>query len=269
MTPNEFSDWWRDYAAKFPSVAKWLERLGPDGTAAQLALWRDVLAKTPFRAALKVSHAMAHGDLEPVGHWDADRERTAVTVKRAAARMIEARTPKTDAGPPRPIFPRGHRKSQAEPVSLRQAIERVQRLVASGRCNSQASAEAIPDDEGGYRARCRDCRDSGYVTVWSSHTLRAYREDPELLDEKGHRRTCLAPCHCTAGMPKVWTSEANPPKAWAGWIGAESIYDPDRHCVVMGHKHSDLAREHLVSWAERFFENHDPPVQSDLFEGTA
>ena len=89
MNEREFSTWWTDYATKFPSTSRWINDLGSKLGKAQLDLWREILAETPLRAALKVNQAMAHGDLEVVGHWDADRERTAVVIKRQVrARLV-------------------------------------------------------------------------------------------------------------------------------------------------------------------------------------
>lgn len=254
MTQNEFRTWWADYCGKFPSVAAWFERLGEDAGGKLIQTWVQVLADTPLRGALQVNHAMAMGDLEPVGSYDSERERTAVFIRRAAKARHDAAQPrvKADPGPPPPIY-QGPRKKRPE-KSIRDLIADVERLVKSGRTRQQACDEAMPIDEtAAQRYKCAVCLDSGLVTVWSVYSIRVYRTDPALLDERVNRRTMAAPCHCELGVAKVWTDSATTPKAWAGWTDPAAIYDPRRHCRAVDVSDEEELEAFRV-WCSAYFD---------------
>lgn len=90
MNSSEFAEWWTDYVGKFPSVAKWLGALGVERGEALLRLWAEVLEPVSLADALEVNRRIAHGELEPIGTYDSQRERTAVVVKQYASRIKRA-----------------------------------------------------------------------------------------------------------------------------------------------------------------------------------
>lgn len=83
MTQKEFNQWWSDLTTRFPSIAGWFTRLQPvDGVSQPehqkrvLRTWYDVLQDVLLADALEVSQRMQRGDLEQIGGFDSDKERT-------------------------------------------------------------------------------------------------------------------------------------------------------------------------------------------------
>lgn len=93
MNRNEFQTWWRDFSAKFPSVGGWLAKLPDNSRDEQFAIWFSALEKTPLQDAMEVNHLMAIGELDAVGSYDSDREKTGAIVRSECDALRRARQP--------------------------------------------------------------------------------------------------------------------------------------------------------------------------------
>lgn len=95
MTQSEFNQWWQDLSVRFPSTAAWFAKLLPiDSTTSQpehqrrlLRTWFDVLRDVPLADALDVNARMQRGDLEAIGPFDSDKEKTPNAVRRHAKEL--------------------------------------------------------------------------------------------------------------------------------------------------------------------------------------
>lgn len=94
MTPSEFDRWWDDYQRKFPSVLSWLHSLPEDYQREQFAVWRLVLGPVTLADALMVNRLMATGEVEAVGNFPSDREKTAQVVRSECEAMERMRKPR-------------------------------------------------------------------------------------------------------------------------------------------------------------------------------
>lgn len=282
MNAQQFESWWLDYAAKFPSVAVWLEKLaeklGDSAADGQLSIWRETLAEVPLRDALRISHAMAVGDLEPIGTYDSDRESTARIIKRAWLATRPAEKKRRDPTPP----PRSSKRLKGvRPIW--EAVEQVERLIRSGRTRGEALNEVCggegfePDDFYGRRYCCPVCEDEGLVQVWSYRAMKAARDDPELLESPGFCSPEVAPCDCREGRKRVWLGDSLPPRKWSGWTSESALYSEDRYFRWNGG--GEEQREDFVQWATAYWDrveagrvaqlamNDEPPPERTLFDG--
>lgn len=95
MTQSEFNQWWQDYAVRFPSTASWFARVqsvDPNVNQVEhqrriLRTWFDVLKDAPLADALEVNARMQRGDLEAIGGFDTDKEKTPNVVRREAKQI--------------------------------------------------------------------------------------------------------------------------------------------------------------------------------------
>jgi len=253
MKNDEFMIWWSDYCEKFPSVLKYIERLGTKAGKALLRTWADALKGTPIRHALIVNKAMSVGDLEPVGNYDNERERTAVIIKRAVARRLESE--RAHAKPAVEMLPT-KMPSRSPSFDIRGALDKVEQLVNSGRTREEAVREALPTaelDEPGPRYLCGLCCDGGLVSVWHFESMRAWRTDPELLNEARYRLSMMTPCECEQGRAKVLEPGQLRPTGWTGWTRQEAIYSPRRH-FLCENLHSETHLAQFCVWCSAYFE---------------
>jgi len=278
VTRNEFILWWKDYAGRFPATACWVRELGrvlgdrdkPDSFDASvpnalLNSWVDVLSDVPLREAMAVTRAMANGDLEPIGTTHADRERTALTVRRAVKASLRAGQLVAQHEEPRPDIPSGFvlaRDAGGSPVTLRDLIERCKPLIAAGRTTKQAAAAVFHEiqwaDAFNFRRdafRCPMCEDRGTVLVYAPSTVRWAVEDPRrVLRDHLVRRTVVIPCKCDVGARRVWTQPGLPPANWRGWRSRWVQYDSARWCRAPSENPDDDDAAALVEWAACYAE---------------
>ncbi len=268
MNQQEFVTWWNDYAGRFPSTAIWVRNLGEEPAKSLLLTWAEVLADTPLRDALRVNRAMAKGELEPVGSYDSQREKTALCVRRAAARAIADRkhAEVAQARTSEPARPLPANRPNGLP-SIAEALAQCQRLVKSGRTWREAVNEVIPVDEHEppppyERYKCPYCRDRGIVIVWHHESVRVWRHDPSLIrDKRGHRLTMAVPCSCEEGERHLWLSEDTPPpKNFGGWTTRDVCYTPDRYCAVKSTTDPEDV-EKFCQWCEEHFRPHDTGME--------
>ena len=273
MTRNEFILWWKDYAGRFPATACWIRELGrvlgdrdkPDSFDASvpnalLNSWVDVLSDVPLREAMAVTRAMASGDLEPIGTTHADRERTALTVRRAALAAKRAGQIATRHEEPRPDIPSGFvvgRDAEGNAVTLRGLVALCKPLIQSGRTSRQAADEVFRTitwtDSFDFRRdafRCTLCEDRGTVLVWTSNTVRLAVEQPQrVMTDPLVRRTGSIPCSCDAGAKHVWDRGGSPPPNWRGYTSKWMRYDSSRWCRARSNYPDDDDAAALVEWA--------------------
>lgn len=99
MTQPEFNQWWQDHTTRFPSTAAWFARLqAVDSNVTQaehqrrvLRTWYDVLRDVPLADALDVNARMQRGELEAIGGFDSEKEKTPNVVRRSARDLAFAR----------------------------------------------------------------------------------------------------------------------------------------------------------------------------------
>lgn len=263
MNRDEFNKWWRDYAERFPSTAKWIKSLDEAGTRAMLLNWSAVLTPVELADALQINASMAAGELEPVGTYDSDRERTAATVRRAALHrsrsLATAKAFGSSTAEERPMRSQRPRGGDCKPLSA--LVGEYARLLASGRTKDEAWRDAglssrFIEDEPPSRglSNCRDCHDSGLVEVWHIRTIRAWRKAPELLEHAVNRLSMSLPCDCPHGLRLLGEPNAYQPPNWHGWHHDAPRYHPLKFLqVIGGDLSSDDALARLAEFCSQFW----------------
>lgn len=252
MDRNEFRRWLSAHMGRLPSVGHWLAELPDEAKAAQVAQWEEDLLEVSADDAAEVSRRMHSGALDPPPKWD--MERTGMFVRRAAERIAAGRN-RQKAPQHRPRRARGLKCDQGA-ISLREAAQRVSRLLESGRSIDEARTEIglMPSDSPDEwpRYRCHLCRDTGTVEVWGIRSYHAARDGT--LDDPRERVVCTAPCSCHEGGRFV-----RPQRDETGRIPR---YDPDWHCLApLGDVHSAKAIAAFRAWFDRFLERRAPPKE--------
>lgn len=278
MTRDEFILWWKDYGGKFPATACWVRELGkalgtlgqPDAYDASvpqnlLRSWCDTLEDVPLREAMSVTRAMAKGDLEPVGTTHAERERTAMIVRRAVKQSMRAGQLVARHEEPRPDIPSGFvigRDAEGNAVTLRGLVALCKPLIQSGRTSRQAADEVFRavqwSDSFDFRRdafRCTICEDRGTVLVYAPSTVRLAVEQPQrILADHLLRRTVIIPCLCDAGSRRVWSNAGAPPANWRGWRSKWVQYASARWCKAPSEMPDDDDAAQLIEWAACYAE---------------
>lgn len=257
MTKDEFRQWWRDFAGRFPSINEWLVKLGTDVAQSQLEAWLEALANTDLRDALEVSREMSLGKCEPIGSFSSERERTGVYIARAAQRLRERREQSSNRSDAGASWRPARRETAAPRDRFRDIVTRMVRLIDGGRSLEEAKAAcaaaiaAAPGRNVTYS--CLACEDTGTVCCWSWRAVQAWREDPALIECSANRSTMAVPCSCSAGDKFMGDDRRK-----GCWQNQEIRYDPREYCLVIGGDvKSDTALAEFRLWCRAFFERID------------
>lgn len=270
MTGPQFESWLRDYAAKFPSILKWLEGLGEAGDLAMRQLWFETLSDVDFRDAMRISLAMAKGELERVGSFDHEREQTAVVIRRAVWRAGDhRRAVENESDTLVASYARYQPAPNGRPPGLqgRSLLEEYSRLIASGLTREQVAARLFPigpPDPFARRYKCKTCLDRGRVTVWSYEAMAAWRVGRLAAC---HHREMVGPCCCERGLVHIYDpTKAARPRGNVWPAGCE--YSPDRFCLVyMDNAYHEEAIERFGRWCAEWFADHDKRQAERLARG--
>lgn len=265
MTPEEFNDWRRDLAGKFPSLAEWFKKLTPASQVAQRDVWRTVLADVSLRDAIAANMAIATGQAEAIGHAHNDRERVAVHIRRVARDIAASRNAdKEQREGDRAIFAarRRARRTSRGLDGIADDVALLVRLAESGHTMREASEHirAKRADDARDAVRCVDCRDVGIVHVWHVNMMHAFREDR--LDD-AHPYTAAVPCHCEAGDRYVWGKATPPPRGH--WTQGDR-YSSERWCRVTGDWREPEVYAEFKAWCECYFDDLDRRTAARLVD---
>ncbi len=262
MNHSEFLIWKARYNAAFPSVGKWLGKLGDELKAAQLDKWEGLLRGVSLADATQVIARMTEGVIDRVGPFDSDQEDTGLIV-RNAARDIER--DRAEAA-----YEREAIQCDGAPIPMSGGCStvglyrRILDLRESGADDATIKA-VLAEEVGGHpgdgvpsrRVRCELCEDSGFVQVWAPSTIARIKAKAPV--ERKHRRTVTTACSCEFGDKRCRTDGATP-NAGRGAPRPKLIpdgvrYDPRRYCLVRGGDTGDDAFRELESWCAAFFES--------------
>lgn len=89
MTKDDFRNWYRSFAARFPAVSNWLA--GLDNAAEVLEAWQETLAETDLDDAREVLRRWTEQDGEAIGTTDQERQAVARRVRHEAREAARQR----------------------------------------------------------------------------------------------------------------------------------------------------------------------------------